>query len=397
MRVLTFTSLFPNAARPTLGVFIHQRMAHLARRPSNVVEVVGPVPYFPSSLPISRWQPLSQIPKQEKIGELTVHHPRYLHLPRVSMPVQGLMMFLGSVRLVSRLHKDIKFDCIDAHFVYPDGFAAALLGWVLNLPVVISARGTDINLYPSYRIIRPMIRWSLERATGIISVCQALKNVMVELGNAPDKIRVIGNGVDVRRFEALEQKEAREKLGLPVNAKIVVAVGSLIPRKGYHLLISAIAEIAQRQPRLFLYIAGEGDFRSALEALIREKGLGERVFLVGNRPNEELAWWYSAADISCLTSSREGWPNVILESLACGTPVVATRVWGVPEVIVSTDLGVLVEQNSASIAAGVESALNQQWDETKLIRFARGRTWEDVAAEVEQYLATCVSGFREPK
>ncbi len=387
MRVLTFTSLFPNAADPVHGVFVYQRLAHLARRPGNLVRVVAPVPYFPSWLRASRWRAMSRVPRQETIGGLTIYHPYYPLLPKLSMPLHGLLMFVGSVSLVRRLHKRMNFDCIDAHYVYPDGFAAILLGKWLGLPVVVSARGTDINLFPSFRLIRPMILWTLERANGIVGVCSALKDAMVELGVPPDKILVIGNGVDLQRFQPRERTEARRKLGLPEDAHIVVAVGALIPRKGYQFLIPAVSAIAPQHPRLRLYIVGKGDFRGELEALARELGIPDRVYLVGNKPNEELAWWYSAADVTCLPSSREGWPNVLLESLACGTPVVATGVWGVPEVIVSPELGVIVHQDVRAIATGLEHALRKQWDRTALVEHARARTWEVVAAELERCLA----------
>ncbi len=388
MRVLTFTSLFPSAVHPLLGIFIYQRVAHFARRPGNVMQVVAPVPYFPSWLRWSRWHAFSRIPRREQIGSLTVYHPRYPLLPKIAMPLHGLLMFLGSVLLVLRLKKRGGFDCIDAHYVYPDGFAAVLLGKLLRVPVIVSARGTDINLFPSFRLIRPMIRWTLRRAAGVVAVSTALKDVMVSLGLSTDRIRVIGNGVDVQRFQPMDRREARRRLGLPEEGPVIVSVGGLLPHKGHQFLIAAVAMAAGRFPGLKLYVVGDGAFRLKLEALVREAGMPERVFLVGSRPNEELKLWYSAADVSCLASSREGWPNVLLESLACGTPVVATRVGGVPEIIVSPRVGLMVEQDSRTIAAGLESALERHWDREALAGYARTRTWEVVAAEVESYLAS---------
>jgi teichuronic acid biosynthesis glycosyltransferase TuaC len=390
MRVLTFTTLFPNPAQPTLGVFVYQRMVHLARRAGHEVRVVAPVPYVPSWLPSRRWRALSQIPHEERKAELTVYHPRYLLVPKISMPLHGWLIFLGSLRCIRRLKKEMNFECIDAHYIYPDGFAAVLLGRHLGVPVVLSARGTDINLFPSFRFIRPMIRWSLRRAQGLIAVCGALKDAMVELGAAPDKVRVIGNGVDLQRFWAVEPAEARKRLGLPETGRIIVAVGGLIPRKGFHYLIPAFAQVAGDDPSLSLYIVGEGESRGLLETLSKKFGVAERVHLTGSRPNEELRYWFSAAEVSCLVSSREGWPNVLLESMACGTPVVATGTWGVPEVVVSPELGVIVEQTPESISKGISTALQKKWDRDAIRRYAESRTWDDVAAEVEDYLASCL-------
>jgi teichuronic acid biosynthesis glycosyltransferase TuaC len=307
------------------------------------------------------------------------------------MAVHGLLMFLASFSLVRRLRKATDYDCIDAHYVYPDGCAAILLGKAFNLPVVITARGSDINLFPSFPSIRPQIRWALQRAAGVIGVSAALKEAMVALGIAPEKIEVIANGVDLTRFEPVERKEARNRLGIPIDSRTIVSVGALIPVKGFQFLIPCLATILPQYPKTRLYIVGEGKDRDKLQSIIDKLGLKEHVFLVGSKPNEELKFWYSAAELSCLVSAREGWPNVVLESLACGTPVLATRIWGIPEIITSQKLGVLVEPTRESIVTGLELALNQQWDRAAIACHARMRTWDDVAIEVENYLASCLA------
>jgi glycosyltransferase involved in cell wall biosynthesis len=252
-----------------------------------------------------------------------------------------------------------------------------------------------MNLFPSFRSIRPMIHWTLQRVAGAIAVCTPLQDAMLQLGLAPEKAQVIGNGVDVKRFYSVDRTAARNRLALPQDARIIVSVGGLIERKGYHFLIPAFAETLPRHPHLRLYIIGAGPFRSRLESLILEHGLEGQVVLQGAQPNDELRYWYSAADISCLTSSREGWPNVILESMACGTPVVATGVWGVPEVIISPEIGVMVDQNVQSIASGLEIALSKSWDRTMIQRHASQRTWDVVAAELQRYFTSRLNGMPE--
>lgn len=390
MRILTFTGLFPHSVDPNYGIFIYQRSAHLATRPGNVVEVVAPVPYFPRWLKTRRWRKASALPSQEMIGNLRVHHPRYFLLPKVWMPFHAVSMFLGCLRLLAKLNREARIDCIDAHFVYPDGMAAVLLGKVLGIPVTVSARGSDINLYPEYLLIRPMIRWTLNHADNVIAVSAALKNKMLELGAGSAKIHVIPNGVDDRRFYYIGQAEAREKLNLPVNAQILVSVGALIPAKGHQLLIRAFAQVAPGHPNLQLHILGDGSYRQELEELVRELGLEDRIKLVGKRPNEELQLWFNAANLSCLASAREGWPNVISESLACGTPVIATRVGGIPEILHKPELGVLVEQTVESIASGLGKALSVCWDREAISKVTRERTWEAVGAEVEAVLAQAI-------
>jgi len=296
-------------------------------------------------------------------------------------------MFLGSLRRVEALNRQTKIDCIDAHFVYPDGFAAMLLGKYLGVPVTVSARGTDINLFPSFRLIRPMIRWTLRHADGVIAVSAALRDAMAALGIPNDRIHLIPNAVDTARFRPIPAGETRQRLSLPEGGLLLVSVGSLIEAKGHQLTIRAMALIRKQFPSLQLYIIGQGPYRAELERLIKSLGLRERVHLLGKRPNEELPFWFCAASLSCLASSREGWPNVVTESLACGTPVVATRVGGIPEILHSPELGTLVRQTSEDVAAGIVESLGKEWDRQAISREASARTWETVAEQVEDVLS----------
>ena len=299
------------------------------------------------------------------------------------MPLHALLMFLGSIACVRRLSRSAKIDCIDAHFVYPDGLAAVLLGKMLGVPVTVSARGTDINLFPSFRLIRPMIRWTLSQADCVIAVSGALKEAMVRLGVNPHKVRVISNGVNAELFRLMDRKTARRNLDLPPQAPLLVSVGALIRPKGHLTLIRAFARTAPRHPGMKLYILGEGPLRFELESLVCELSLQDKVRLPGKRPNEELPQWFNAADVSLLTSEREGWPNVLTESLACGTPVVATRVGGVPEILHSPELGIVVDQTIDSVADGLERALLKTWDREAISKQTRARTWNTVAGELE--------------
>jgi glycosyltransferase involved in cell wall biosynthesis len=202
---------------------------------------------------------------------------------------------------------------------------------------------------------------------------------------------VIPNGVDLERFHPHEQSAARRALELPTEGKIAISVGSLTEVKNHNLLISAFAKVSEGLPELRLYIIGEGPLRSDLQNLISELRLQEKVLLVGHRPNEELALWFSAADVTCLVSLREGWPNVLMESIACGTPIVATRVGGVPEIICSPDLGAMAEQNSESVAVTLQLVLASERNRRALALHAQARAWEKVAEEVVLYFASRVS------
>ncbi|MGC1490998.1 MAG: glycosyltransferase, partial [Candidatus Acidiferrum sp.] len=234
---MTIASLFPNSTDSTHGIFVYQRVIHMARLERNEAKVVAPLPYFPRWLKLKRWRATAQVPAEEEFGGLTVYHPRYFLLPKISMLWQGLSVFLRCLPRVRAIHRKWKVDCVDAHYVYPDGFAAVLLGKYLGVPVIVSARGSDINLLPTFRGVRSMIRWTLEQAAAVVSVSSALKDVMVGLGADGNKIHVVPNGVDPARFQSISAAEARRSLGLPESGAVIVSVGSLIPSKGNELVI----------------------------------------------------------------------------------------------------------------------------------------------------------------
>lgn len=394
MKVLVFTSAYPNNIWPNHGVFVKERMSHLARLNGCKVKVIAPVPYFPPVKIGSRWL-FSQVSRREIIEGVEVYHPRYFMIPKVGMTLYGLMMFLSVFQIAKRVQKEFDFDVISAHTVYPDGFAGVLLGRFLKKPVVVSARGSDINLLTTFPLVRRLLRYTLCRADGVISVCQALKETMIGLETPGEKITVIPNGVDSDKFRPFPKEEARKRLDLP-NKRIILSVGELIPRKGFDLLVKALKILLDEhhEKDLYLVIVGEGKFRGELERLVASLHLSDHVRLAGVVPHRELYLWYNAADLFCLASNREGWPNVVMESLACGTPVVATDVWGVPEIIRSEKLGLLTKRNEREIAEKIAAALKKTWQSDEIVQYARGHSWDRVARAVLRVLEFALNGDR---
>jgi teichuronic acid biosynthesis glycosyltransferase TuaC len=384
MKVLVFTSLYPNNVWPNHGVFIKERMTCVASLDDCEVKVVAPVPYFPAIRLNWRWQ-FSQIPRQETRNGIEVYHPRYFIVPKVGMALYGWLMFLSTFPTVKRIRKRFNFDLLDAHYVYPDGFAAVLLGKYFRKPVVISARGSDINSYRSFPLIRRLLQHVLARANKVIAVSQALKQAMIQLGIPEEKIACIPNGVDAKKFRPVPKVQAQRAMNLP-SGRVILSVGNLTPNKGFDLLVKSFGSLAARAEYrdLQLTIAGDGPVREDLENLISALKLTGRVRLVGPVPHEQLYLWYNAADLFCLASAREGWPNVILESLACGTPVVATSAGGIPEIIRSDKVGLLVDRNEAALVEAIDSAFKKDWSEAALVEYARLRTWDRAAHDVLQ-------------
>ena len=383
MKVLVFTTLFPNNVWPNHGVFVKERMCEVARLDDCEVKVVAPVPYYPC-IRVGWRAAYRQVVPDEIIDGVHVYHPRYVMIPKVGMALHGLMLFLSVYFFVKKRRRNFDFDVIDAHYVYPDGFAAVLLSRCFQRRVVVSARGSDINQFSRFPLIRRLLQYTLRRADKVIGVCQALKNAMVALKIPAEKITVVPNGVDHKKFYPASKNEARQRLRLPLDKRIILSVGGLIPRKGFDLIINALKLVSEesRVSDCFLVIIGEGPQRRALEILVRSRRLDDRVFFAGAIPHNELHVWYSAADLFCLASSREGWPNVLLESLACGTPVVAANIWGIPEIITSDEVGLLTDRTEDAIAEKIVLALRKQWQTESLLEHAKKHTWERTALGV---------------
>jgi glycosyltransferase involved in cell wall biosynthesis len=374
LRVLIYTSLFPNSVHPLRGNFIMERIRHL--QPLADLSVVAPVPYFPLLNIHSRWQEFSKIPRSENIDGLELTHPRYIVLPKTGMLTHGFSMFLGSIRQVASKLRHETFDLIDAHYVYPDGFAAMMLGSYLRKPVVVSARGSDINVFPKFHTIRPLIRQVLIRADAVIAVSTSLKETMVGLGCPANKIAVIGNGVDSAKFRPSPKAEMRRFLQLPDDRPILLSVGKLTENKGFHVLIDAVAQLRLRRPDVLLVIVGEGPYRSKLELQIQRLGVAHNVRLVGEKAHEDLSAWYCAADLFCLASRSEGCPNVVMEAMACGRPIVATRsaAGSVPP-----SFGIVVERTHDDFQRNLDEALSRNWDQQAIVAYARSCGWDKVA------------------
>lgn len=377
IRTLLFSTLYPNSIRPRHGIFVETRLSHLLASGQVETRVVAPVPWFPfQNKMFGDYAKHATVPRYEERNGIRIEHPRYLLLPRIGMNLAPLAMALGAYPTVRRLIREgFDFDLIDAHYYYPDGVAAALIGKWLDKPYVVTARGTDLNMIPKYRLPRCMIKWAAKNAQASIGVCSALVDVLRGWDMAPERLHVMRNGVDLERFRPFAQAEMRRELGIG-GSPLLISVGYLIERKGHDIVIDALAQLLPTYPHANLLIIGEGPERQNLERQVRERGLGAQVRFTGALPNAELAHWYSAADVLILASSREGWANVLLEAMACGTPVVATRIWGSPEVIASDVAGRLVERrDAADIAAAVGALMQTCPDRAAVRRYAEGFSW----------------------
>lgn len=377
MKILTFSTLYPNAQFPSHGIFVETRLRHLLANFNDVsTQVVAPVPWFPfSGHRFGRYGKLAQVPHTELRHDIQVLHPRYIQLPKIGMNLAPQFLAKASLSVLKNLiASGFDFDIIDAHYYYPDGVAATTLGKQLGKPVVITARGSDIHLIPQFSKPREMILRSAQDAAASITVCEALKSEMTRLGAEPSKIFPLRNGVDLQLFQPIDREKVRTQLGWTV--KTLLSVGRLTENKGHHLVINAMRDL----PDFRLVVIGSGEEEENLHRLAYTAGIHDRIDFVPSIKHTELRTYYGAADALVLASSREGWANVLLEAMACGTPVVATNIWGTPEVVKSRDAGVLISTRTAeAIAAGVKSLFADYPDHGATRRYAEGFNWRETS------------------
>lgn len=385
-RIVVLSSLFPSAVQPGAGLFVRERMFRVGRE--LPLAVVAPTPWFPLQSLLRRFKPGFRpgAPRHETQQGHEVWYPRFVSVPGALKGWDGLAMALAAWPRLARLKREGRLDLIDAHFAYPDGYAATLLGRWLGVPVTITLRGTE-QRQARDPALAPKLRAALQRATQVFAVSESLRQVALGLGIAADKVRVVGNGVDLARFNPLPRAEARAALGLAADAPVLVSVGGLCERKGFHRVIERLPALRERFPGLVYLVVGgpspEGDLGPQLRAQVAAAGLDEAVRFLGPLPPDALRGPLSAADVFVLATRNEGWANVFLEAMACGLPVVTTAVGGNAEVVCRAELGHVVPfGDGPALEAAVADALARDWDADTIRRYAAANTWDRRVAEL---------------
>ena len=377
-KLLVFSSLFPSQVRPNAGVFIRERMFRVGKYIPIIV--VSPVPWFPFQEIIRYWCPQfrPQPSCYEEQEGVQVYYPRFFSIPGLLKSCDGFFMAVGALPTLLKLKK--KFTIIDAHFAYPDGYAATLLGKWLNKPVTITLRGTEVPLAKIPRRKEKLLT-ALVYATQVFSVSDSLKQFVVSLGANGDKIQVIGNGIDVIKFQPIAKSTARAALSISEGAMVLVSVGALVDRKGFHRVIDLLPELVSQYPNLIYLIIGgdspEGNIRIKLERQVEVLNLKKHVRFLGAYSSDQLKVPLSAANLFVLATANEGWANVFLEAMACGLPVITTDVGGNKEVIVNSELGTVVPfADSQRLLTAISNGLDKSWNISLILKYAQNNAWD---------------------
>lgn len=371
LRVLTLSSLFPDATRPNFGVFVERQTLGLAAHPDVELKLVAPVglPPWPLSR-VGRYAALAALPRHEMWKGVETWRPRFVNLPGTGGRFHAAMLAARMKPLLRAIRRDFAFDVIDASFFFPDGVAAVELGRTFGVPVSIKARGADIHHWGRAPGTAGQVLNAGQAADGLLAVAGSMRDDMVALGMDPAKIRVHRTGVDLDRFAPRDRAAAKAALG--VEGPLVASIGALIPRKGHEIVIDAVAAL----PGVRLMIAGEGPERPKLVAQIARLGVGGRVTLLGSVAHGELPGLLAAADVMALASSSEGLANAWVETLASGTPVVIPDAGGARELVTAPEHGRIVARTAEAFAEAIGALLAAPPPPDAVRAAAAGFTWE---------------------
>jgi glycosyltransferase involved in cell wall biosynthesis/predicted glycoside hydrolase/deacetylase ChbG (UPF0249 family) len=360
------------------------------------INVIAPVALLDYANPYGRLLGFREIPRRRPDGRVNVIHSRWIYPPRGGV-LNAFCMFVRLAPLVNRMKHKGLCDVIDAHFAHPEGIAAALLSMALRVPFVITMRGSEF-LHYRFRFRRYWMSWALRRAALVITVSEGLRDLAKAMGANPHNITVIPNGVNSSMFHPRDRAACRNKVGMPDGTFVILAAGNLAPIKCHEKIVRALRGVIDAGIPTELWLAGgtgrSGRHESVIRSEIAACGLEKSVRFLGEIPQQDLAEYMAAADVFCLASSREGWPNVVNEALACGTPVVATDVGAVRRMIPSNEYGIVVPSGDVpALKSGLSEALRRNWDRKSIATWAGSRSWDHVGAEAVH----AISGYVSPR
>lgn len=385
MKILVLTNLFPSPWDPLRSSFNRQQFERLAQR--HDVDVLTAVDFR---------ERLGGVRGKVEIRELHTDHFTFVYPPGFGRSLHALCWLLSLLLQRGRRVRLGRYDCILASWAYPDAVAAGWLARMLGVPYVVKVHGSDLNVQASHMLRRVQIRAALRHAAAVVAVSGALADKAQQLGVPPARVHTLYNGVDMDRFAPGSRLEARERLGVAGDGPLLLYVGNLKAAKGCMDLLEAFPPVLAKQPQARLFYVGAGAFGVELAARAAALHCADRVRLVGAVAHDQLPDWFRAADLLCLPSHNEGVPNVVLEAMACGTPVVASQVGGIPEVV-PNHAGILVPpRQHERLSAALNEALALRWDAAAISDHARHFRWDDNVDRLDRILQTAAGRLSLP-
>lgn len=391
MKILLFSNHYPASDAPTRGTYNRNIFNALARYAE--IRVVGPMPWW---IRLKKPRDLVVVQRETGFG-LDAAFPAFWSVPRL-VALHGHASFATLAPYLAAVRRAFPWDVVVGSNAYPDGVGAADLALASRVPLVQNVIGSDVNELPGHPLLGPQIRWALGRAERVVAVSAAMGEQVASIGVPRERIVVQLNGVDGEAFALRDKAEARARLGLDHAGPVVVYVGNVKREKGAGVLADATAPLVRRHGRddVLVCVVGSGEYDAELAAQVRALGLERNARLCGRQPHDDVAWWIAAGDVFCLPSFMEGCPNVVLEALATGRPVVATRVGGIPEIVRDGETGLLVPpRDPEALAAALAQALARPWDPAAQRASVPYLSWDAVAVRYRDLIEASIEAWKK--
>jgi teichuronic acid biosynthesis glycosyltransferase TuaC len=384
--MLFLTTDYPTPLEPTKGTFNRALVAALSR--AHEVRVIVPIPWpiawglargTRSPSVAARWASPPNGPKPV--------FPTYFYTPKVLRGLYGSFLWYSVRGTLQRLMEAFHPEVVIGYWSHPDGEVAVRAARLGGVPAVVMVGGSDVLLLTRDPRRRLRVVGALEAADAVLAVGADIKRRIGDLGITLDKVHVFSRGVDEDVFSPGDQAEARARLGIP-EEPVLLWVGRMVPVKGLDVLLEACLLLKSRNLSFRLYLVGDGPLFESLQTRVKADGLQKQVSFVGAVPHERVADWYRAADLVVLPSRSEGVPNVLMESLACGTPFVASRVGGVGELAKNPERDLVPSEDPDALAAAIVRGLQSARDAEGAP--PRRFDWADSVAALEAVLKSVV-------
>lgn len=379
--ILIISHLIPNDVEQNKRTFVFDQVITLSK--FKKFKVIAPIVWFPLSRFTKQWGKLRYVKRKQSYDYFEVYHPRYLAIPSRISAVFAAVLYFGSV-FVEALHirREFEFDVIHTHFAYPDGIASLFLGKIFKKPVILTVHGSDINEFPKKKALRRLIVYTLNHVNHVIAVSESLKQNVIKLGIDERKITVIPNGYNSTLFKLIDKKNCRTQLDIPQDKKILLFIGNLIDVKGVNYLIEAMNEIIEHEKRILLIIVGDGSGKDKFKLLTQKYDLGDYIKFAGPQKHTEIPIWLNACDLFVLPSINEGFGVVLIEAAACGKPVVASNVGGIPEASNPIARKLVPAKNSHALAISILEMLNSNFDPIEIVAMNEKFKFDVIANDI---------------
>ena len=381
MNILFISSQFPNSAEPNRGVFSLQIVKELAVLAK--VQVIAPVPtlgLLKFTDAFKRYKTGNELSDTETIDTIIVHHPKYFAMPGMGF-THSDSMFTTLKPLIEDIHSCWCIDAVNCHWVFPDGVAVQKICEQLNIPILLTPLGTDLNRFINFRLRKQAITNALVKADKVSVLSTPMLKLCISLGVNSSKLRIIPNGVDLQKFSIQDHSLFHSQLQIKENQKVILFVGSLVPVKGIETLLRAFVLLMKLHEvgTVKLYIVGGGFQEAKLKRLASELHINNDIVFVGRVPHDKLPAWMNIADCLCLPSLSEGHPNVVMEALACGLPVVASAVGAIPDFVNEKTGHLVTPTNHTELSEKLNQCLATPYRRESIRATMKNMSWKRCA------------------